>query len=75
MNKIQSVCNICSIGCNMDFYVEDNKIVKVAPTKDYIVNHGLSCIKGLNLDKQQTKGEVVKKPLLRDENGNRQEIE
>lgn len=75
MNKIQSVCNICSIGCNMDFYVEDNKIVKVAPTKDYIVNQGLSCIKGLNLDKQQTKGEVVKKPLLRDENGNRQEIE
>lgn len=75
MDRIQSVCNICSIGCNMDFYVEDNKIFKVAPTKDYPVNKGACCIKGLNLDKQQTKGEVVKKPLLRDEDGNRREIE
>lgn len=47
MNKIQSTCNICSIGCNMDFYVENNKITKVSPTKDYTVNKGLCCIKGL----------------------------
>ncbi|WP_195251993.1 molybdopterin oxidoreductase family protein [Romboutsia sp. 1001713B170207_170306_H8] len=75
MKKIQSTCNICSIGCNLDFYVEDNKITKVSPTKNYPVNKGLACIKGLNLDKEQIKGEVTKKPLLRDESGNRNEIE
>ena len=29
MKKIQSTCNYCAIDCNMDFYVEDGKIVKV----------------------------------------------
>ncbi|MGL5312848.1 MAG: molybdopterin oxidoreductase family protein [Peptostreptococcaceae bacterium] len=75
MNKIQSTCNLCALACNMDFYVEDNKIVKVAPTEDYPVNKGFCCIKGLNLDKQQTKIKPHKKPLLRDENGNMNTIE
>lgn len=75
MNKVQSTCNICSIGCNLDFYVEDNKITKVLPSEDYTVNRGLCCIKGLNLDKQQANGEITKKPLLRDESGDRHEIE
>ena len=54
MEKIQSTCNYCAIDCNLDFYVENNKIVKVVPTKGYPVNDGFCCIKGLSLDKQQT---------------------
>ena len=54
MKKIQSTCNYCALDCNLDFYVEDNRIVKVIPTKGYPVNNGFSCIKGLSLDKQQT---------------------
>lgn len=54
MKKIQSTCNYCAIDCNLDFYVENNRIVKVVPTKDYPVNDGFCCIKGLSLDKQQT---------------------
>lgn len=75
MKKVQSTCNLCALACNMDFYVEDNKIVKVAPTEDYPVNKGFCCIKGLNLDKQQTKIKPHKKPLLRDENGKMNTIE
>ena len=52
MKKIQSSCNYCAIDCNLDFYVEDNRIVKVVPTKGYPVNDGFSCIKGVSLDKQ-----------------------
>ncbi len=59
MEKIQSLCNYCAIDCNLDFYVEDNRIVAVKPTKGYPVNDGFCCIKGLSLDKQQT---VVTKP-------------
>ncbi len=59
MKKIQSLCNYCAIDCNLDFYVEDNRIVAVKPTKGYPVNDGFCCIKGLSLDKQQT---VVNKP-------------
>ncbi len=59
MKKIQSICNYCAIDCNIDFYVENNRIVKVSPTVGYPVNDGFSCIKGISLDKQQT---VVNKP-------------
>lgn len=70
----QTVCSYCSVGCNLDFYIEDNKIKKVEPTEGYPVNDGFCCIKGLNLDKQHTKYKPSKYPLLRDENGDRKEI-
>ena len=54
MKKVQSTCNYCALDCNLDFYVEDEKIVRVLPTKGYPVNDGFCCIKGLSLDKQQT---------------------
>ena len=74
MKKVQSTCNYCSLACNLDFYVEDGKITKVSPTEHYPVNKGFCCIKGLNLDKQQTKIKARKTPLLRDENGEMKEI-
>ncbi|MBS6185441.1 MAG: molybdopterin-dependent oxidoreductase, partial [Clostridium celatum] len=74
MKKIQSTCNLCALACNIDFYVENGKIAKVSPTVDYPVNKGFCCIKGLNLDKQQTKVKARKRPLLRDENGEMKEI-
>ncbi|MGL4741796.1 MAG: molybdopterin oxidoreductase family protein [Sarcina sp.] len=52
MKKIQSTCNYCAIACNLDFYVEDNKIIKIRPTQEHPINKGFCCIKGLNLDKQ-----------------------
>ena len=67
MKKTQSTCNLCALACNLDFYVENNEITKVMPTKDYPVNKGFCCIKGLNLDKQQTKIKARKRPLLRDD--------
>lgn len=74
MERKQTTCNFCGLACNMDFYVEDNKIVKVMPTSDYPVNKGFSCIKGLNLDKQNTKFKRPSLPLLRDKNGEMKEI-
>ena len=49
MEVIRSTCNYCSIACNLDFHVEDDEIKKVVPTKDYPVNEGFCCTKGLNL--------------------------
>ena len=74
MKKIQSTCNLCALACNIDFHIEDGKIQKVSPTVDYPVNQGFCCIKGLNLDKQQTKIKARKTPLLRDENGEMKEV-
>ena len=74
MKKIQSTCNLCALACNLDFYVENGKIDRVSPTVDYPVNKGFCCIKGLNLDQQQTKIKARKNPLLRDENGEMKEV-
>ena len=55
LKVIRSTCNYCSIACNMDFHVEDDGFIKrVVPTVDYPVNKGFCCVKGLNLDKQNT---------------------
>lgn len=69
MKKIQSTCNYCSIACNLDFYVENNKIVKVHPTEGHPINNGFCCIKGLNLDKQNTIIKTPKGPKIKNENG------
>ena len=74
MEKIQSTCNFCAIDCNLDFYVENNRIVKVVPTKGYPVNDGFSCIKGLSLDKQQKTVKPNSLPKIRQEDGSFKEV-
>ena len=70
MKVIRSTCNYCSIACNFDFHVDDNgEIRKVVPSKNYPVNKGFCCVKGLNLDKQNTIYKNPVLPRLRDENG------
>lgn len=69
MKKIQSTCNYCALDCNLDFYVEDERIVKVVPTKGYPVNDGFSCIKGLSLDKQQSVVKTSPLPRIRMKDG------
>lgn len=74
MKKVQSTCNFCALDCNLDFYVENDRIVKVVPTKGYPVNDGFSCIKGLSLDKQQTTVKVNRLPQIRQEDGTMKEV-
>lgn len=74
MKKVQSTCNYCALDCNMDFYVEDERIVKVLPTKGYPVNDGFCCIKGLSLDKQQTVVKTSPLPKIRQQDGTMKEV-
>ena len=74
MKKVQSTCNFCAIDCNLDFYVEDGKIVKTVPTKGYPVNDGFSCIKGLSLSKQQTTVKPDALPKIRQADGSMKEV-
>ena len=69
MKKVQSTCNLCSIACNLDFYVENEQIKKVMPTLHYPVNKGFSCIKGISLDKQHTKFKPSPLPKIKQANG------
>lgn len=71
MKVKQSTCNYCSIGCNLNFYIENNKIIKIIPVKNHTVNKGFCCIKGLELNRQSSSRKL---PLLRDKNGVMREI-
>ena len=75
MKKVQSTCNYCALACNIDFHVEDGKIVKVLPTNDYPVNDGFSCIKGLSLDKQQTVIKATELPRVKQADGSIKSME
>lgn len=46
MKKVKSVCPYCGVGCNLDLYVKDNKIVKVMGREHPEVNQGWLCVKG-----------------------------
>lgn len=74
MKKIQSTCNYCAIDCNLDFYVENNRVVKTVPVKGYPVNDGFCCIKGLSLDKQQKTVKPGCLPKIRQEDGSFREV-
>ena len=74
VKKVQSTCNFCAIDCNLDFYVEDGRIIKTVPTKGYPVNDGFSCIKGLSLSKQQTTVKPNALPKIRQDDGSFKEV-
>lgn len=74
MKKVQSTCNFCAIDCNLDFYVEDGRIVKTVPTPGYPVNDGFSCIKGLSLSKQQTTVKPNALPKIRQADGSFKQV-
>lgn len=74
MDIKQSTCNYCSLACNLDFYIENNKIIKILPAKSYPVNQKFCCIKGLNLHKQCSEYKSSRFPLLKNSQGNREEV-
>ena len=74
MKRIQSTCNYCALDCNLDFYVENERIVKVLPTKGYPVNDGFACIKGISLDRQQTRSKPDSLPRIRQEDGSFKQV-
>jgi assimilatory nitrate reductase catalytic subunit len=66
MAKVQTTCNYCSLACNLDMYVEGERITRILPTKGYPVNRGFACIKGLSLDRQGTVEKPLPLPVLRE---------
>jgi predicted molibdopterin-dependent oxidoreductase YjgC len=47
LTKVRTTCAYCGVGCQMDLYVKDNKIVKVMGAADRVTpNQGSLCVKG-----------------------------
>lgn len=44
--KVRGTCSYCGVGCQIDFHVKDNRIVKITGAKDTAPNYGSLCVKG-----------------------------
>lgn len=42
----RTICSYCGVGCNLDLWVQDDRIVKVTSPDDHSVTRGNLCIKG-----------------------------
>lgn len=46
MKRTPSLCPYCGVGCNLELYTKDNRIVKVMGRDNPEVNEGWLCVKG-----------------------------
>ncbi len=45
--KVRSTCSFCGVGCQVDIFVQNNKIVKIdGADTDLVPNNGSLCVKG-----------------------------
>lgn len=46
LEKIQTVCSYCGVGCQIELQVRNNQIVNVVGVPNAPVNNGFTCVKG-----------------------------
>ena len=62
--KVVTTCPYCGVGCQLELWIKDNKIVKVKGA-DMVPNYGATCVKGrFGLDFVQ-RPDRLSKPLVR----------
>jgi len=70
LDKVRTTCTYCGVGCQMDLYTKDNKIVKVMGNREYgAPNDGSLCVKGRFGMDFVSHPDRLKKPLIRYKKG------
>ncbi len=69
MQKFQTTCAYCGTGCNLDLFVQNNKIIKAKPTKNHHVNDGELCLKGMYGWEYVHSKRRLSKPMIRKKDG------
>lgn len=70
MKRVLTTCGYCGCGCNYYLNVEDNEVVGITPKVDHPVSRGKLCVKGWQGYSFVHHKDRLKKPLIKDENGN-----
>jgi predicted molibdopterin-dependent oxidoreductase YjgC len=66
LEKVKTTCTYCGVGCQMDLYIHEGKIVKVSGNRDYgNPNEGSLCVKGRFGMDFIGHPDRLKKPLIR----------
>jgi len=45
-NKVKTICPVCSMGCELEVELKDERILSFSPSDDGPVNHGQACVRG-----------------------------
>jgi predicted molibdopterin-dependent oxidoreductase YjgC len=64
MSQVKTTCVGCSVGCSLNLFVHDNRIVRIDGDWDGAVNHGLLCEHG-RYDPMQNTHDRITTPLMR----------
>ncbi len=60
MEKINSTCIYCVVGCRLNYVVENNAVVKVEPVEEDAVSGGYPCLRGLTVSEVISKKQGFK---------------
>lgn len=71
--KVTTICPYCGVGCTIDLYVKDNKIVNVMGNEEGVENNGSLCVKGRFGFDYVNSDERLSTPLIK-RNGEFEEI-
>ncbi|ODS36980.1 MAG: hypothetical protein A7316_09700 [Candidatus Altiarchaeales archaeon WOR_SM1_86-2] len=71
---VHSVCNYCGVGCGLEIYVKDGKVVHVQGDPENPINNGSLCSKGSSHIQLINNDFRVKEPMKRTGNGDWQKI-
>ncbi len=63
---MRSVCMYCGSACQLDFEVENGRIVRVYPVKEDPVSEGRPCVKGLAIHDVVAHLPRITRPLIRE---------
>ena len=69
LEKTETTCPFCGVGCTLELYTKDNKIIKVLGKEDGVENQGSLCVKGrFGYDWVNNDDRLIT-PLIKDESG------
>jgi len=43
---VSTICPYCGVGCQLNLHINNERIVKVVPSRDGLANNGQACVKG-----------------------------
>lgn len=65
----KGVCRYCGTGCSVEIGLKDDRVIAIRGNREYPVNRGLLCLKGLSLAHVLYSKERATVPLLRQPDG------
>jgi len=74
LKKVTTTCPYCGCGCSFDLNVKDNEVIKVTSNDKNTVNGLALCIKGRFGFDFINRPDRLKKPLIKQESGEFQEV-